>query len=860
MRFALVIAPSDSRSGDAALRREALAWLRGRLARFGFHVVIVGGAQDPQADIDRAIARVSEGDTVLVHISGRLADRDAIAFGDAGLITLGSLTQALANRSPAHVSFVLELTHEEDENDALLAAEILETTLFALRAKPFGYPVLAAVRPLAMAVDRVAFTRLALPQISEHSGPPPTEAIVTSMYEAASATEESRAVAQSFTFSRGAASLAPPPPGSAYGRASAVYSNGRSPEIVEPVADDAIEAVHQVAPASEPVSSSELSIHSLIAEATEMRDWPRALGLRRQRLHELASPRQKSKELVAIARILQVEFGDSDGALEALEMARAMDPKRASVLQALRRGYERLGRWGNALEVTAALAELAEAPIDRAKLHVACALIALERMADPERAVAWFDAALTADPSNRDALDALGQLRAPHAPIAQAFPPPVADEAASAFAPSPASSLAPAPAPAFVPAQAFPPPLAPAMPGPMPRPAAVRTPAPEPDATAHERTADRLLAEGIYDAGLEELESAAVLEPMRVSIYEKSFAAHRRAGRTDAALLSAFALEALDAADVDEQVLIDQFRSVAPTRVRSALDDAAWDDLRAPGSDAVLTALFASIEGAAIAARMDELREQRKLAPLDPAERLSEASTASIGRTFQWAARVLSVSCPHLYVRDDVPGGIASIPAREPSTGLGPSVVSGMSAKDLAFLVGRHLTYYRPGHQVLLHYPSRDELATLLLAAAQVAMPKAASQSDDVAVRTLRGRLARHLGTDERAALDRAVRELDKRGGNAALGAWMCSVELTASRAGLLLAGDLATATTQLRAESRDAGHVPLDVRLGDAIAFCASRAHAAMRAQFAMTAPESLHPSPLPAPPPSSSSLQIGP
>jgi tetratricopeptide (TPR) repeat protein len=840
MRFALVIAPSDSRSGDAALRREALAWLRGRLARFGFHVVIVGGAQDPQADIDRAIARVSDGDTVLVHISGRLADRDAIAFGDAGLITLGSLTQALANRSPAHVSFVLELTHEEDENDALLAAEILETTLFALRAKPFGYPVLAAVRPLAMAVDRVAFTRLALPQISEHSGPPPTEAIVASMYEAASATEESRAVAQSFTFSRGAASLLPPPPGSAYGRASAVYSNGRSPEIVEPVADDAIEAVHEVAPASGPVSSSELSIHSLIAEATEMCDWPRALELRRQRLHELASPRQKSKELVAIARILQVEFGDSDGAIEALEMARAMDPRRASVLQALRRGYERLGRWGNALEVTAALAELAESPVDRAKLHVACALVALERMGDPERAVAWFDAALTADPANRDALDALGQLRTPHAPIAP--------------------SLAPDPAPAFVPPQALPPAVTPAIPGPMPRPAAVRTPAPEPDATAHERTADRLLAEGIYDAGLEELESAALLEPMRVSIYEKSFAAHRRAGRTDAALLSAFALEALDAADVDEQVLIDQFRSVAPTRVRSALDDAAWDDLRAPGSDAVLTALFASIEGAAIAARMDELREQRKLAPLDPAERLSEASTASIGRTFQWAARVLSVSCPHLYVRDDVPGGIASIPAREPSTGLGPSVVSGMSAKDLAFLVGRHLTYYRPGHQVLLHYPSRDELATLLLAAAQVAMPKAASQSDDVAVRTLRGRLARHLGTEERAALDRAVRELDKRGGNAALGAWMCSVELTASRAGLLLAGDLATATSQLRAESRDAGHVPLDVRLGDAIAFCASRAHAAMRAQFAMTAPESLHPSPLPAPPPSSSSLQIGP
>ena len=831
MRFALVIAPSDSRSGDAGLRREALAWLRGRLARFGFHVVIVGGVHDPRADIDRAIGRVSPGDTVLVHASGRLAGREAIAFGDAGLIEFASITEALAARSPAHVSFVLELTHEEDDADALVAVEILQAAVESLQAKARGYPVLAAVRPFATAVDRVAFTRLALPAVSEHAGPPPTEAIVASMYEAASATEESRAVAQSFTFSRGGASM-PPPPSNAIARGSAIYSNGRAPEIAEPVGDDAIEAVEDVSASSRPVSSTELSIHSLIAEATEMCDWARALELRRLRLHELASPRQKSRELVAIARILHAEFRDADGAIEALEMARAMDPKRGSVLQALRRGYERLQRWGNALEVTAALAELAESPFDRAKLHVACALIALERMSDPDRAVAWFEAALTADPANRDALDALSSLRAPPAPI---------DLAAQ---PSPA--FTPSHAPAFAPTHA---------------PTHARQPEPEPDAAAHERIADRLFAEGIDDAALEELEAAAAREPMRASIYQRSFASHRRAGRTDAAVLAAFALEALDAADVDEQMLIDQFRSVAPTRVRSSLDDGAWADLAAPGSDPVLTALFAAVESAAIAARVDELREQRRVVALDPAERLSEASTASIGRTFQWAARVLSVPCPHLYVRDDVPSGIASIPAREPSTGLGPSVVSGPSAKDLAFLAGRHLTYYRPGHQVLLYYPGRDELTTLLLAAAQVSMPKAAAQSDDVAVRTLRGRLARHLEPEQRAALDRAVRDLDARGGNAALGAWMCSVELMACRAGLVLAGDLATATALVRAESRELGNVPVEVRLGDLIAFCASRAHATMRARFTMTAPESVHPSPLPpAPSPSSSSLQIGP
>src|SRR5271170_2631190 len=108
MRLALIIAPSDLRSGDLGLRREALAWLRGRLAHFGFHVVIVGGGQDPQADIERAVSRVNPGDTVLVHASGLLAGRDSIAFGEAARVSLASLTQALEARSPVHVSFVLE--------------------------------------------------------------------------------------------------------------------------------------------------------------------------------------------------------------------------------------------------------------------------------------------------------------------------------------------------------------------------------------------------------------------------------------------------------------------------------------------------------------------------------------------------------------------------------------------------------------------------------------------------------------------------------------------------------------------------------------------------------------------------------
>jgi tetratricopeptide (TPR) repeat protein len=789
--------------------------LRGRLARFGFHVVIVGAGPDPQADIERAAERVNVGDTVLVHASGLLAGSDSIAFGEAR-VPLTTLTLAVAAREPAHASFVLELTHQDTANDALLAAEVLAQAVHALGAKAHGYPVLAAVRPAGATADRVAFTRLALPESNDHAGPPPPDVLVGSMYDSASANEEIRGVAQSFTFSRGGGSL-PPPASIAYSYALPAIE--RLHEFTEPLSADAIQGV---VPASGPVDSeSGPAIHSLNAEATEMRDWPRALELRRHRLHQLASPRQKSRELVAIARILQAELGDADGAIEALELARVLTPKPESVLQALRRGYERLGRWTQALEVTAALAALAESPVDRASLHVTCGRIALERLSDLDRAIAFFDAAAVDDPSSAEAHAALAQLR------------PMQESAAE----GPGSGIVRSPA----------------------RRAGGPPPGPEePDADARENAADRLFAEKAEDAGLVELEAAAAKEPTRVSIYEKAFASHRRTGRTDAALLAAFALEELEAADVDHQMLIDQFRSVGPVRVRTSLDESTWAALRAPGSDDVLRSLFAAVENAAIAARVDELREQRKLLTLDPADRLSEESTASIVRSFQWAARVLSIGCPDLYL-GDAPGGIAALQLLEPSTALGPSVLSGPSAKELAFLAGRHLTFYRPGYQVLLYYPNREELTTLLLAAAQVAMPKAAAASDDPAVAALRARLARHIEDDDRAALKKAVRALDARGGQAALGAWMCSVELTAGRAGLLLAGDLASATGVLRTESRDVANVPAEMRRGDLIAFCASRTHASMRQQFAMTAPESVIPAPPPSsdlpPPPSSSS-----
>jgi len=491
----------------------------------------------------------------------------------------------------------------------------------------------------------------------------------------------------------------------------------------------------------------------------------------------MASPRQRGKELVAVARILQAELGDSDAAIEALEQARALEPRRLPVLQALRRGYETLGRWASAIEVVGALADLAPMQADRAALRFAQACMALDHLQDEERALAWLEQALEDDPQNADARALLTRLR---------------------------SSLTP--------------------PDPMPVPEPAEPsyqPAPWPD-------------------GADELDAAA---------YANVFRERGRQGRADAAYLAALALEELGALDDVAKSVLDQLRSVAPIRPRRPLDAEAWALLRPSGMDEVLRALFGAVARAGVLSRLEQLVARGRLVALAPETRLDEASTASVVRSFQWAARVLGVPSPELYRVEDVPGEIAAVRAPEPTTAVGPSIVSGRSAKDLAFLAGRHLTYYAAEHQVQVYFPTRDELTRLLLASVQVTKPGLPPAGDGSrAVVALAERLDRHMTDAERAALADAVHELEARGGRFSLGAWTRNVELMAARTGLLLCGDLATATGIVTTESREISGLTLDAKRRDLVSFCASEEHAELRARFAATTPESMRP-PQPAP-----------
>ncbi len=586
------------------------------------------------------------------------------------------------------------------------------------------------------------------------------------------------------------------------------------------------------------------ALDALVNLATESHELKRAIDLRRKRLATMTGADERVGELRAIADIHADQLQDTSAAAEALDQALAIEGKGRASLEGLRGAYEKLQRWPRVVDVLRELAEGTDEAKERSSARFAAADVALTRARDEVCGLRLLEQALDDDPANDKALRALIAVRSSRGEWAEVEPvyTRLTDRLAATGDVERAWDVsrrlgvlrrdklhdAAGAIKAFTRAVRF---------------------KPE-NVDSRALLAEMYIAAGDEALAVAEFERIAQHAPTRASTYARLFGLHRRAGRTDRAWLAGSALAELGSADMDQQLFVDQYRLDGPIRPTRSLDDAAWDELlRAPGADDVVTGVLRAIGATAAAARVEELRQARALVTLDPARRQSATSTASAVRSFYWASQVLGVEPPDLYVMENVPGGVAGVHAFAPTTALGPDVLRGLTTKDLAFLAGRHLTYYRPEHYSLICYPTLNDLSALFLGAVKVVLPdlEAPAPIRDAAAR--HGRvLAKQASDEEKRRLVAAVDRLQARGGRVDLGAWIRSVELSAQRAGLLLCGDLAVATARLHAEkeTRAIAELTFEEKRGDLLAFCVSDNLARARALLGVDAHSSVS-----APPP---------
>jgi tetratricopeptide (TPR) repeat protein len=322
-------------------------------------------------------------------------------------------------------------------------------------------------------------------------------------------------------------------------------------------------------------------------------------------------------------------------------------------------------------------------------------------------------------------------------------------------------------------------------------------------------------------------------DPMRVDPYRSLYKLYTRTHEYDRAWCMCAALAFLHKADEEEQQFFEQYRPRGMIQVKSRLDNELWvKSLFHADENIFIGKIFQMITPAAIVAKSNQLRAARQLPVLDKRFKQDPAtSTITFAKTFGWAAQVLGIPIPELYVHNDRPGALIAVPAAPPASVAGQTVLMGFTPQELTFIVGKHLSGYRDEHYIRNLFPTLNELKVLLFAAIKIMMPDFAVPADMAqAVNVTAAELVKSMQPLQRDGLRLVVQKFVADGAKADLKRWLQTVEITSCRAGLLLCGDLDIAKKIIAAEPQMPGDLTPNEKMKELIVFSVSEQYFALR------------------------------
>jgi len=239
-----------------------------------------------------------------------------------------------------------------------------------------------------------------------------------------------------------------------------------------------------------------------------------------------------------------------------------------------------------------------------------------------------------------------------------------------------------------------------------------------------------------------------------------------------------------------------------------------YDNLFHPEEEVLTGQILGVITPAVLLGRVTALRRDGKLHQVDASLRQDPSkATITAVRALPWGAAILGLAAPGIYLEKDRDTGYEHIPAVPPLTIVGKRVLSGKTQLEHAFLVGRHLCFYRQEHYVKTLFNAVPDLEDLFLAALTIGNPGLPIAED---MKRRVPRIARAiepvLEPKQVDALRGHFLRFVEEGGRTNLMRWSTSVDKTACRAGLLLCNDLGTASAVLEAEEGKQGELGKDL------------------------------------------------
>ena len=306
------------------------------------------------------------------------------------------------------------------------------------------------------------------------------------------------------------------------------------------------------------------------------------------------------------------------------------------------------------------------------------------------------------------------------------------------------------------------------------------------------------LGNGQIDLAIEHVRTGLGMAPTDTMGLRLARNLYAQTGELDREWNMATVLTHLGAADEYELELAGLHRPDGLLPARAALLDEHWQgrQLR-PRRHGALERLLGLLASPALDYRLNEFKRAKQLGlPEGCLRQDPNTSTTTLCRSLSWTARLLGVEAPELHIAPGSAATMEAAPAATPTSVVGKVLASGLSLPQLVFLWGRHLTYFRPEHYLLVFYPSFEDLDHLLLAAHLACQwdPRVARNYDPETAR-LAAHLHRTLGERELGLVRDANAKVPLETWRARAAGFLESVAIMSNRVGLLACGDFQVAT-----------------------------------------------------------------
>ena len=593
---------------------------------------------------------------------------------------------------------------------------------------------------------------------------------------------------------------------------------------------DAALAYYEEALALEPEKRDVLE--KIVDLRTVRGDWKELLALKR-RLLPLVDDADKAKIVEEIGDVMHEKLDDWAGAMDAYRQALVFQPDRRQTLYKTLEYHTVEREWPSAIATLQKLAELESDPLARAKCNYAMAAIYRDEMKDSAKAIELFTKVLDDNPLYPKAFDAIEKLFVENKEL---------KELERAYRKQ--IKRLPQDASGDVKLRLWDG-LAEVALKQHDKESAALTMEVALSLDRENMARQEQLAKLYFDMGPSAADKAIAQhqyliskKPDRLDSYKALASLFFQAGAHDKMWCVAGAMTCLGKADPPLQALYENFRPTQTPPANGKLNETLWRKILHPDEDPYLSALFALLSPAIAMSTA----QPRKVLGLDRDARVDVTTNAwPHSASLRYVANSIEAALPDVFIKKDAPGTISLVNLKDKNT-LAPALVIGIGFQQLAshseviFDFGKRMVLLRPERfpRFALGTGAALEIAVragLQLGGAPIGKGDHGSEVDKMAKR-IDGLLSTPLRAELKGL---AKRYVEACGDRVDIANWIVASDLTASRAALVLCGDIVAAARVLALEPSGQSPLSAQERMHDLLAYFVSDDHFAVRAALGM-------------------------